>query len=349
MLLLGVNMITAKDLYTRLQHVKIGGTTCVYSMEKCESYIPTIQRIQELKKEKNAIILAHSYVSPEVLYSVSDFFGDSYELSKKAKATDADIVVFAAVKFMAETAKLLNPEKEVLVPSQFNGCSLADSITADDVRRMRETYPDHTFVCYINTTADVKAECDVCVTSSNVYDIVETIDNEKIYFLPDKLMGENVIEEMKQRGVRKTIQLWDGNCYVHKAFDPDMIDGIRMSYDDISVLSHPECESEVIAKSDYVGSTSQMVNYVKDSDKKRFFLLTECGLTTRLQSEVSDKEFVGTCTMCKYMKSNSLQGILNVLEQPKPEDVIQLDPTVSEKALECIDAMFDYTDRIKCK
>ena len=187
-------MVTTEHIYQTLKEIKVGGSTCLFTEEKCKQIEPVVNRILQLKKEKNAIILAHSYVSPEILALVADHVGDSYELSKKAKETSADTIVFAAVKFMAETAKILNPEKEVLVPSEFNGCSLADSISGAQVRDLRQTFPEHTFICYINTTAEVKAECDICVTSSNVYNIVEKVPSDKIYFLPDKLMGRNVIE-----------------------------------------------------------------------------------------------------------------------------------------------------------
>ena len=193
---------------------------------------------------------------------------------------------------------------------------------------------DHTFVCYINTTADVKANCDVCVTSSNVYHIVETIPNDKIFFLPDKLMAQNVIMEMKKRGVNKEILYSEGTCYVHEQYDPEMIQYLRLENPNVKVLSHPECNSAVLNDSDYVGSTSQMINYVKTTDAESFFMLTECGLTSRLQLEVPEKKFIGSCTMCKYMKSNTLEDVLRVLKQPDTEDIIQIDSKTIFAALE---------------
>lgn len=338
-----MNHITAETLYEKLKHVKVAANTCLFTEEKCTEMAPLINEINALKKEKNAVILTHSYVSPEIIYGVSDYVGDSYELSKNAKEASADIIVFSAVKFMAETAKLLNPTKEVRVPNKLNGCSLADSITGDDVKQLRQKYPNHTFVCYINTTADVKANCDVCVTSSNVYHIVETIPNDKVFFLPDKLMAQNVIMEMKKRGVNKEILYSEGTCYVHEQYDPEMIQYLRLENPNVKVLSHPECNSAVLNDSDYVGSTSQMINYVKTTDAESFFMLTECGLTSRLQLEVPEKKFIGSCTMCKYMKSNTLEDVLRVLKQPDTEDIIQIDQGMSERALSCIDAMFDYT------
>ena len=196
-------MVTAEKLYEKLKAIHVGNPICQFTKENCELLLPAIERIEKLKHEKNAIILAHNYVAPQIFYSVADYTGDSYGLSKKAKESDADVIVFAAVRFMAETAKILNPKKIVLDPNPNGGCSLADGITNTDVINLRQQFPDHTFVCYINTTASVKAECDVCVTSSNVYKIIEKIPNDKIYFLPDKLMGENVIQNLKTKGVKK--------------------------------------------------------------------------------------------------------------------------------------------------
>lgn len=336
-------MMTPERLFKALEHVKLGGTTCLYTLERCEQLSPLINQINTLKREKNALILAHSYVSPEILYGVADFVGDSYELSKKAKESDADIIVFAAVKFMAETAKLLSPQKTVLIPGLENGCSLADSITGAQVRALRAQYPDYTFVCYINTTADVKSECDVCVTSSNVYQIIETIPNSKIYFLPDRLMGKNVVNALAEKGIHKDILYWDGTCYVHEEYDPDMIRYIRTQYPGVKVLTHPECHEDVLAASDYVGSTSQMLNYVKQTDAQSYFMLTECGLTSRMQAEDPGKRFVGTCTMCKFMKSNRLDDIIRVLTEPRPDDIITIDPNTASRAVQCIEAMFAYT------
>src|SRR3989338_2200801 len=215
--------ITPEELYQTLKNIKVGGTVCTYSLKKCEEFAPLIKKIKEIKEQKNAVILAHSYVSPEIIYGVGDFVGDSYKLAKDAMSTQADIIVFSAVRFMGETAKILNPEKEVLIPGLLDGCTLAESITTFDVRLLRKQFPGHTFVCYINTTADVKAECDVCVTSANVYTVVENIPNDKIYFLPDKLMGQNLIIEMKRRGIPKDIRYFTGTCYVHEEYGEEQI------------------------------------------------------------------------------------------------------------------------------
>ncbi len=337
-----MTLFTPESLFEALSHVKLGGSTCLYTPEKCAILAPKINTINRLKSEKNALILAHSYVEPDIIHGVADFTGDSYELSKYAQNATEDVIVFVAVKFMAETAKLLNPTKKVFIPGKNNGCSLADSITGEQVRALRLQYPDYTFVCYINTSAEVKAECDVCVTSSNVSRIIEAIPNPNIYFLPDKLMAKNVQNELRAKGISKTIRWWDGVCYVHEQYDPDMVRYIRSQYPDVSVLSHPECNEAVIEQSDFVGSTSQMIQHVKTSTAPRFFMLTECGLTSRLQTENPDKKFVGTCTMCQYMKSNTLDDIYRILTAPDPEDEICISEDIQTRAVKCIDAMFQY-------
>jgi len=342
-------MITLDELYAKLKPIRVGSPLCEFTREHCERLLPTIRRIHELKREQNAIILAHNYVAPEVLYGVADHTGDSYGLAKKAKASEADVIVFAAVRFMTETAKILNPDKTVLDPNPNGGCSLADGIMAADVRRLRTQYPDHTFVCYINTTAEVKALCDVCVTSSNVYKIVEAIDNDRIYFLPDKLMAQNVIEHCRKHGIDKIIDYWDGTCYVHEEYAPEAVDFVRANNPGVDVLVHPECKPDVVRKADYVGSTTNMLDHVRGSDADTFFLLTECGLTGVLQSEFPRKRFVGSCTMCKYMKSNSLDDILRVLEAPQPHQIIELSPEVQRDALRCVEAMFDYVEQPSSK
>ncbi|MBM4151932.1 MAG: quinolinate synthase NadA [Kiritimatiellaceae bacterium] len=337
-------MKTAETLYEKLKNVA-AGTSGPYSLERCQQMAPLIDEINRLKKEKNAVILAHSYVHPEIIYGVADFTGDSYKLSKDAVSTNADLIIFVAVKFMAETAKVLNPGKEVLIPSRLNGCSLADAITGADVRRLKAAHPDFTFVCYINTSADVKAECDVCVTSSNVYDIVERIPSNKIYFVPDKLMGENVQDEMARRGVKKEILLYEGNCYVHAEYDADRIVRLRKQHPALQVLSHPECSREIVKNSDVVASTAGMMNYMRNDTKgDAYLLLTECGLAGRAQAEMPGKKFFGPCLECRYMKSNSLEDVLRVLVKPEAEDRIEISDDVRAGALRCIQSMFDYVE-----
>lgn len=334
--------ITAEELYKTLKNIKVGTLVCQYSLKKCEELVPLINEINRLKQEKDAVILAHTYVAPEIIYGVADYVGDSYGLSKDAMATPAKKIVFAAVKFMGETAQILNPKKEVLVPAKEGGCTLADSITAADVKKLKKQFPGYTFVCYINTTAEVKAECDVCVTSANIFDIVERIPNKKIYFLPDMLMGQNLINELAKRGVEKEIKYYSGTCDVHKEYTLEQVHKIRTEYPDVKVVSHPECKPEVCDASDYVGSTSQMLDYMTQAHADQFLMLTECGLSSRLQVEFPKKHLVGTCTLCDFMKSNSLEEILRVLKKPTDRDRIRVTPEVQKRAKKCIEAMFTY-------
>lgn len=332
---------SAAALYRRLEGVKVGGATCLYTRDKCEQLFPYVQTIQSLKQSTNTVILAHSYVSPD-LQLVADFTGDSFELSKWAKQTTADRIVFVAVRFMAETAKLLNPTKEVLIPGRLTGCTLADGITGAQVDALRAQYPHATFVCYINTSVAVKARCDVCVTSSNVMAIVEAIPNDTIYFLPDRLMAQNIIQHCRDHHIPKTIHYWDGTCYVHEEYDPDMIAYIRREYPGVQVAVHPECAPAVVATADFVGSTSQMMRFVSDTNAPYYFLVTECGLSSRLQLSHPHKVFVGTCTMCRYMKSNSLMDVARVMTSPLDQDRVVLDAADIDPAHRCLDAMFHY-------
>jgi len=334
--------VTASQLFEKLKNIRLGGTVCQYSLRKCEELVPIINEINELKEEKNAVILAHSYISPEIIYGVSDFVGDSYKLSRDALSTKASTIVFVAVRFMGETAKILNPEKEVLVPAAMDGCSLADSINAENVRDLRRQYPDYTFICYINTSAEVKAECDVVVTSANVYKVAKDFPNDKIYFLPDKFMGQNLKNYMERQGIKKDIKFYTGTCYVHEDYGMDDILKIRLEYPDAKIVSHPECNSAIIDNSDFVGSTEQMLGYMKETSSKQFLMLTECGLSARLQSEFPEKQLVGSCTMCKFMKSNTLQDILRALKNPLPKDRVILDESIRLRALKSIEAMFKY-------
>ena len=341
--MLTTSHITAEKLYEKLKNIKLGGSVCKYSLKKCAEFVPLINEINELKDKQNAVILAHSYVTPEILYGVADFMGDSYALSKDAMNTQAEKIIFAAVRFMGETAKILNPDKEVLLPAQDGGCTLADCVSANDVKRLRNEFPEYTFVCYINTTAEVKAECDVCVTSGNIYSVVTKIPNDKIYFLPDKLMGQNLIDELKKRKVQKDIKFYHGTCFVHEEFTPEEVMKIRLEYPNAKIVSHPECKPEVCHHSDYVGSTAQMLKYMRKTKNDQFLMLTECGLSSRLEVEFPDKELVGTCRLCRYMKSNTLEDILRVMKNPIDRDRITIDKNIQNKALQCVQAMFHYT------
>lgn len=333
----------AERLLGSLMHVECDPKGRKWNLETCREIAPLTLEINQLKKEKNAVILTHSYVEPEIVYGVGDFKGDSYFLSLKAKEAQADVILFAGVVFMAETAKILSPEATVIVPDRGSGCSLADSITGADVKRMKSLYPDAAVICYINSTAEVKAECDVCVTSGNVYDIVAALPQERIIFVPDRLMADNIRNELRQRGVKKEIISSDGTCMVHEEFDVEQIKQARAQFPGLKVVSHPECTEEVARASDFVGSTGAMMKYVKSTQAPYFLMLTECGLVGRLEVEDPEKNFIGGCRLCPYMKLNSLEKIRDALRSPRPEQIVTLDEDLRRRAARCIDRMFELT------
>ncbi|MGA9574620.1 MAG: quinolinate synthase NadA [Lysobacterales bacterium] len=313
-----------------------------WNIETCREIAPLTLEINQLKKEKNAVILAHSYVEPEIVYGVGDFKGDSYFLADKARQAQADVILFAGVVFMAETAKILSPNALVVVPDRNSGCSLADSISGADVRSMKAMYPDAAVVCYINSTAEVKAESDVCVTSGNVYNIMARLPQKRIIFVPDRLMADNIRKELARRGVEKEIISSDGTCIVHEEFTTAQIAEARKTFPGLKIVAHPECTQEVAEQVDFLGSTGEMMNYVKNTEAPYFLMLTECGLVGRLAVEDPEKNFIGGCRLCPYMKMNTLVKIRDALKDPKPEQVITLDSDLAERATRCIEKMFEY-------
>ncbi len=314
-----------------------------WTLDACRQIAPITLEINQLKKEKNAIILAHSYTSPDIVYGVADFKSDSYALSLEAKKAEADVIVFAGVVFMAETAKIVCPNALVVVPDPNSGCSLADSIRGKDVRDLKRKYPEAVTVCYINTNAEVKAESDICVTSTNVFDIVEKLPQNQILFIPDRLMADNLRIEMRKRGINKEIISSDGTCEVHDQFKVETIYKERSRFPDLKVVSHPECVPEITELSDFVGSTGAMMKYVKNSSSKYYMMLTECGLISRLEAETKGKTFISACKICPYMKMNDLYKIRNVLRSPRKDQIISLDPTIVSKAGKAIDRMFEFS------
>src|SRR5215212_4690656 len=330
----------ADRLLRSLMNVECDPRGKTWNYEACREIAPLTLEINRLKKEKDAVILAHSYVEPEIIYGVADFRGDSYFLSMQAKA-----IVLAGVVFMAETAKILSPDATVLVPDRDSGCSLADSLTGDDLRKLKALYSDATVVCYINSTADVKAESDVCVTSGNVYHIVANLPTKRILFVPDRLMGQNLRDELKRRGVEKEIITSDGTCMVHDQFGPAEIAAARLQYPGLKVVAHPECTPEVAAVSDFVGSTGAMMKFVKTTGAPYYLMLTECGLVGRLQVESPEKAFIGGCRMCPYMKLNSLEKVRQALLAPQPDQIVTLDEGVRHRAARCIERMFELAPR----
>ncbi|MDH5596614.1 MAG: quinolinate synthase NadA [Candidatus Peregrinibacteria bacterium] len=308
-----------------------------WTEKDCELIAPLTLEINELKKEKNAIILAHSYQTPDIMYGVADFLGDSYALSLKAKETEADTIVFSSVHFMAETAKILNPEKQVLVPA-VAGCSLAEGITADDVRYLRSKHPDAGVVCYINTSADVKAEVDVICTSSNALKIIEAMPQDEIIFIPDEFMAKNL-----QPLTKKKLIGWTARCIVHEEFSPEKVQEIRKEFPNAKILAHSECSPTVINEVDMMGSTKQMLDYVDTSKNEEFMLVTECGLSDRVKTEHPEKKIVGACALCPYMKKIMLKDILECLKSPRPDQVVELPEKVLVGAQKSLEKMITLT------
>lgn len=315
-----------------------------WNIETCREIAPLTLEINRLKQEKNAVILTHSYVEPEIIYGVGDFKGDSYYLADQARKAKADVIMFAGVVFMAETAKILSPDTLVVVPDRDSGCTLADSLNGEDVRNLKALYPDAAVVCYINCTAEVKAESDVCVTSSNVYNIIAGLPQKRIVFVPDRLMADNIRSELANRGINKEIISSDGTCVVHEEFTVEQIADARKTFPGLKIVAHPECTEEVANLADFLGSTGEMMKYVKSTDAPYFLMLTECGLVSRLVVEDPEKNFIGGCRLCPYMKMNTLVKIRDALANPRPDQVISLEADLSKRAAKCIERMFELAD-----
>ena len=280
-------------------------------------HAPLIHKINILKKQKNAVILAHNYQTPEIFHGVADIAADSLALAVEAEKTNADIIILCGVHFMAETAKLMNPSKKVLLPDMGAGCSLASSITGKDVRMLKEKYPGVPVVTYVNTSAEVKAESDVCCTSANAVKVVESLGTNKVIFLPDQYMAKYVQSKTKVQ-----IISWIGTCIVHEKFSAQEIKDIKKQNPEIKVLTHPECPPEVIAASDFTGSTSGMSKYVKKNQPKKVMLVTECSMSDNVQVDNPNVQFIKPCNLCPYMKKISLQKILECLENETNEILI---------------------------
>ena len=295
---------------------------------------PLVEKINKLKKEKNAVILAHSYMTPEIYHCVADIVGDSLKLAKESQKAKADIIIMCGVHFMAETAKILNPNKKVLIPDMSAGCSLAESITGEDVRLLKQKYPGVPVVSYVNTSADVKAETDICCTSSNAVEIVESLGVDKVIFLPDEYLGKNVAAQTKVK-----IITFHGTCIVHERFTPEEIREYRKNYPGIVVLAHPECPPEVVAEADYTGSTSKMSNYVRDNKPKKVLMVTECSMSDNVAIENPEVEMIKPCNLCPYMKKITLQGIYNSLVNGTEE--VKLTEEVMDKARLSIKRMIE--------
>ena len=280
-------------------------------------HAPLIDEINKLKRKKNAVILAHNYQTPEIYHGVSDIAADSLALAIEASKTSADIIVLCGVHFMAETAKLMSPEKKVLIPDMNAGCSLAASLTGADVRLLKKKYPGVPVVSYVNTSADVKAETDVCCTSANAVKVVESLNAEKVIFLPDQHLANYVAKQTKVK-----IISWKGSCIVHEQFSPKEIQDIREANPGIKVIGHPECPSDVLNACDFAGSTGSMIDYVKKNQPKKVMLVTECSMSDNVQADNPNVEFIKPCNLCPYMKKITLEKILDCLENETNEILI---------------------------
>jgi quinolinate synthase len=309
--------------------------------EKVRRVIPPVEwpffaadvaAIEELKRRRHAIVLAHNYQTPEIYHGVADIVGDSLALARAAVSTDAEVIVLAGVHFMAETAKLLNPGKTVLIPDLAAGCSLAASITGSDVRLLRQRYPGVPVVTYVNTSAEVKAESDICCTSGNAVEVVESLGVPRVIFLPDEYLALNVA---KQTSVE--IIAWKGHCEVHERFTAADIRAFRDGHPGVIVLAHPECPPEVIAEADFAGSTAGMSDYVASKRPKRVVMVTECSMSDNLAAEHPDVDFVRPCNLCPHMKRITLPKIRRALETMRHE--VTIDPAVAARARQAVERM----------
>jgi quinolinate synthase len=298
-------------------------------------HAPFVAAINALKEERNAVILAHNYMTPEIYHCVADITGDSLALARRAAETDADVIVMAGVHFMAETAKLLNPDKTVLIPDLRAGCSLAESITAADIRKLREKHPGVPVVTYVNTSAEVKAESDICCTSGNAVAIVESLGCDEVIFLPDEYLANYVAQQTDVK-----IITWKGHCEVHERFTPQELEDYRSSYDELTIIAHPECPPDVLAVADFVGSTAQMSRYVETQRPKRVLMVTECSMSDNVAADVTDVQFIRPCNLCPHMKRITLAKIYESLEQLAPR--VEIDPQVAAGARRAVERMLEH-------
>jgi quinolinate synthase len=298
------------------------------------AYAPYVAAINRIKKQRNAVILAHNYQTPEIFHCVADIVGDSLQLAREAARVDADIIVQCGVHFMAETSKLLSPEKTVLIPDMKAGCSLAESITGADVRLLRETYPGVTIVTYVNTSADVKAESDICCTSANAVQVVESFGVDRVLCIPDEFLAQNVAAQTSVK-----VLTWKGRCEVHERFTADELLAYRAADPSVQIVAHPECPPEVVAVADFAGSTKGMIDYVRDNRPAKVMLVTECSMASNIAAEVPEVEFVKPCNLCPHMKRITLPKILDTLVNMSGE--VFVDATMAVKARQAVERMIN--------
>jgi quinolinate synthase len=293
---------------------------------------PLIEEIEELKIRRKAVILAHNYMTPDIFHGVSDFKGDSLALARMAMEIDAEVIVMAGVHFMAETAKMVNAEKTVLIPDLQAGCSLADAITGDDVRLLKERYPGVPIVTYVNTSAEVKAESDICCTSGNAVQVVESLGVDRVIFLPDQYLGQWVAQNTSVDMI-----LWEGSCMVHERFNAEELRGYRDLNPGIQIIAHPECPPDVLDEADYVGSTAGMINWVKDKRPAQVVMVTECSMSDNVAAESPETEFMRPCNLCPHMKRITLEGIRDALRDMKHE--VTIPPEIAARARVAVERM----------
>ncbi len=296
------------------------------------TFAPYIAEINRLKQERNAVILAHNYQTPEIFHCVADIVGDSLALAREAARSDADVIVLCGVHFMAETAKLLNPGKTVLIPDPEAGCSLADSITGADIRLLRQRYPGVPVVTYVNTSAEVKAESDICCTSANAVKVVESLGVDRVLMLPDEFLAQNVAANTSVEVIA-----WKGHCEVHERFTPEEIRRYRANDPGLIVLAHPECPPEVVAEADFAGSTAAMIDYVGTHKPRRVVMVTECSMSDNVAVQHPDVEFVKPCNLCPHMKRITLPKILYSLRTTTHE--VTVDPAIADRARQAVERM----------
>ena len=298
------------------------------------SFSADIDAILELKKRRRAVILAHNYQTPEIFHGVADIVGDSLALAREAMKVDAEVIVLAGVHFMAETAKLLNPDKTVLIPNLEAGCSLADSITANDVRLMRQRYPGVPVITYVNTSAVVKAEFDICCTSGNARAVVELLGTDQVIMLPDEYLARNIAAQTHVRVIA-----WKGHCEVHELFAASDVQQIREDHPGVIVLAHPECPPEVVAEADFSGSTAAMASFVEKERPARVVLMTECSMSDNVAVHHPDIEFIRPCNLCPHMKRITLKNIRQALETNRY--VVEIDPALATRARKAVERMLE--------
>ncbi len=311
-----------------------------YLPDEIEIKLPIIEEINKLKKEKNAVILGHNYMTPDVFHGVSDIMGDSLYLSKMAAETNADLILFNGVHFMAETAKILSPSKKVLIADLKAGCSLAESITAEDVIQLRKLYPGAPVITYVNCSAEVKAETDICCTSANAVKIVNSVESDIVIFLPDEYLASNV-----QKHTLKKLITHPGRCMVHELYKKSDIEQTRKQFNDLVVISHPECSSDVVDASDFSGSTSEMSGFIEKSKATNIMLITECSMGDNLRSQFPSKHFVSTCQTCPHMKKITLEKVRDALLYEQYEILLPLD--IIERGQRAVNRMLEISFGIK--